>query len=239
MFIKYVLIKNIINFRSYVVDIRYQSLVEYLEKNFSVIAEEYAEMNHDNISEEYQKKDLDELRDTTSAMLRIYIDALKTDETSEIKSYITEIANRRLGQYFRGEDVLQAINNLKIILITKIFSDINSVEDRLAFTLKVVEMIDLAVTFFVSAIQNYRLDEVKELESMKSKLQVSSRNSRDILSTISNIAKNSKVLAINASVEAARAGKYGKGFKVVAHEIAKMSDGIQTAVNQAFQLMKQ
>ena len=49
---------------------------------------------------------------------------------------------------------------------------------------------------------------------------------------IALIAKQTKMVAINASIEAARVGEHGRGFEVVAREVGNLSDQSQKATNQ-------
>ncbi|QJC52834.1 methyl-accepting chemotaxis protein [Paenibacillus albicereus] len=55
-------------------------------------------------------------------------------------------------------------------------------------------------------------------------LQESTRSIRQIMDVLGGVAKQTNILSLNASIEAARAGAAGKGFMVVAAEIRQLSE---------------
>lgn len=59
----------------------------------------------------------------------------------------------------------------------------------------------------------------------------------NILGFINSIASSSRILGLNAGIEAARSGEHGKGFSVVAKEITKLADSSAKSVDDIRELL--
>lgn len=64
------------------------------------------------------------------------------------------------------------------------------------------------------------------------KLSEQTHNIAEIIATVNDIAEQSNLLAVNASIEAAKAGEYGKGFAVVATEVRSLAEQSKQATAQ-------
>lgn len=80
--------------------------------------------------------------------------------------------------------------------------------------------------------------QISEIEDIINNFKGSVKSIEDITSNISSISEQTELLALNASIEAVRAGEEGKGFMVVADEVKNLSLQTQVCVNEIKKLLK-